>query len=213
MERALTSRHLGVPRNYRAIHIFQAGRYCRAAASRDDAEGTLSPSWAAHCSGRRSFNVAAADLQAKGAYTKAGTWAPNQEEADMIEAIVDRDERWEQSLIGKEHFLDRPFQPPGLLRSGDPKPPPSLSTPPSSPVGPILPISLLFSGTSPPPFSTEHTCVWAPAFGLLQFDECNNYRVAGWFRSRSCHLLVAGSIPAAGFSSSLMSFYRIILGI
>lgn len=56
--------------------------------------------------------------EAKGAFTKAGTWAPNQEEADMIEAIVDRDERWEESLIGKEHFLDRPFQPPGLLRSG-----------------------------------------------------------------------------------------------
>lgn len=36
----------------------------------------------------------------------------------MIEAIVDRDERWEQSLIGKEEWLNRPFQPPGLLRSG-----------------------------------------------------------------------------------------------
>ena len=50
--------------------------------------------------------------------TKAGTWAPTQEEADRIEAIVDRDERWEQSLAGKEEFINRPLQPPGLLRSG-----------------------------------------------------------------------------------------------
>ena len=56
--------------------------------------------------------------QAKGAYTKAGTWAPNQEEANMIEAIVDRDERWEESLVGKEQYIDRPIQPPGLLGSG-----------------------------------------------------------------------------------------------
>ena len=50
--------------------------------------------------------------------TKAGTWAPTQEEADRIEAVVDRDERWEQSLAGKEEFINRPLQPPGLLRSG-----------------------------------------------------------------------------------------------
>ena len=57
-------------------------------------------------------------LQAKGAYTKAGTWAPNEEEARMIEAIVDRDEEWDKSLEGREQYLDRPIQPPGLLGSG-----------------------------------------------------------------------------------------------
>ena len=36
----------------------------------------------------------------------------------MIEAIVDRDEKWDQSLQGKEQYIDRPIQPPGLLGSG-----------------------------------------------------------------------------------------------
>lgn len=36
----------------------------------------------------------------------------------MIEAIVDRDERWEESLVGREQYIDRPIQPPGLLGSG-----------------------------------------------------------------------------------------------
>lgn len=60
------------------------------------------------------------DLKAEGAYTKAGTWAPNQEEADMIEMMADRDEAWEESLVDKEEWLNRPVQPPGLLRSGAP---------------------------------------------------------------------------------------------
>ena len=60
----------------------------------------------------------ACHAQAQGAYTNAGTWVPNKEEADMVEAIVDRDERWERSLAGKEEWLKRPLQPPGLLRSG-----------------------------------------------------------------------------------------------
>lgn len=59
-------------------------------------------------------------VQAKGAYTSAGTWAPNEEEARMIEAIVDRDEAWEESLKGREQYIDRPIQPPGLLGSGAP---------------------------------------------------------------------------------------------
>lgn len=37
----------------------------------------------------------------------------------MIEAIVDRDEEWERSLVGKEQYIDRPIQPPGLLGSGE----------------------------------------------------------------------------------------------
>ena len=36
----------------------------------------------------------------------------------MIEAIVDRDEEWDRSLVGKEQYIDRPIQPPGLLNSG-----------------------------------------------------------------------------------------------
>lgn len=36
----------------------------------------------------------------------------------MIEAIVDRDEKWDKSLEGKEQYIDRPIQPPGLLGSG-----------------------------------------------------------------------------------------------
>lgn len=66
----------------------------------------------------RSAERACGGVQAKGAYTQAGTWAPNKEEAELIEAIVDRDERWEASLEGKEEWINRPFQPPGLLRSG-----------------------------------------------------------------------------------------------
>ena len=38
----------------------------------------------------------------------------------MIEMMADRDEDWEYDLIGKEEFINRPVQPPGLLRSGSP---------------------------------------------------------------------------------------------
>ena len=50
--------------------------------------------------------------------TKAGTWALNQGEAAAIEAAADADDRWEKSLEGKDQWLMRPLQPPGLLRSG-----------------------------------------------------------------------------------------------
>ncbi len=48
-----------------------------------------------------------------------GTWAPNQEEAELIEMIADKDEQWEELLKGKSAWLNRPAQPPGLLRSGE----------------------------------------------------------------------------------------------
>lgn len=36
----------------------------------------------------------------------------------MIEALAEADERWEQSLVGKEQWLNKPMQPPGLFNSG-----------------------------------------------------------------------------------------------
>lgn len=57
-------------------------------------------------------------MQAEGARTKAGTWAPNEEEAQLIEMIADKDEEWEESLKGKDAWINKPAQPPGLLRTG-----------------------------------------------------------------------------------------------
>ena len=57
-------------------------------------------------------------LQAAGVRTKVGTWALSEAEASMIELSADRDEKWEASLVGKEQWLHKPLQPPGLLRSG-----------------------------------------------------------------------------------------------
>lgn len=56
--------------------------------------------------------------KATGAYTRAGTWAASDEEAQMIEALADADEKWEKSLVGKEQWLNKPMQPPGLFNSG-----------------------------------------------------------------------------------------------
>lgn len=56
--------------------------------------------------------------QAAGVRTKVGTWALSEAEAAMIELSADRDEKWEASLAGKEQWLHKPLQPPGLLRSG-----------------------------------------------------------------------------------------------
>ncbi len=57
-------------------------------------------------------------LQAKGAYTKAGAWAASEAEASYIESMVDADEAWQKSLEGKEQWINKPIQPPGLGRSG-----------------------------------------------------------------------------------------------
>lgn len=32
--------------------------------------------------------------------------------------LADDDEKWEESLKGKEQWINKPAQPPGLLRSG-----------------------------------------------------------------------------------------------
>lgn len=47
-----------------------------------------------------------------------GTWAPTQEEAEVVEMIADKDEEWEERLKGKSAWINKPAQPPGLLRSG-----------------------------------------------------------------------------------------------
>ena len=57
-------------------------------------------------------------MQAEGAYTKLGTWAPTETDAEVIEMMADKDEEWEESLKGKGEWLNRPAQPPGLLRTG-----------------------------------------------------------------------------------------------
>ena len=65
---------------------------------------------------------ALACMQAKeegtGVYTKAGTWCFNEEERDQVERAADADEKWAASLEGKEEWIQKPSQPPGLLRSG-----------------------------------------------------------------------------------------------
>jgi hypothetical protein len=58
-------------------------------------------------------------MQAEGARTQAGTWAPNAEEAELVELIADKDEQWEELLKGKDAWINKPAQPPGLLRSGE----------------------------------------------------------------------------------------------
>ncbi len=75
------------------------------------------------CSGKIKRRWAPADvaltwLQAEGARTRAGTWAPTPEEAELIEMIADKDAEWEASLKDKKAWINRPSQPPGLLRSG-----------------------------------------------------------------------------------------------
>ena len=68
--------------------------------------------------GCRTTQMAWSALQAEGAYTKMGTWAPTDADAELIELMADKDEEWEASLKGKGEWLNRPAQPPGLLRSG-----------------------------------------------------------------------------------------------
>lgn len=53
-----------------------------------------------------------------GAHTKMGTWAVDEREAELCELIADQDERWDEAIVGKEQWINKPAQPPGLLRSG-----------------------------------------------------------------------------------------------
>ena len=47
-----------------------------------------------------------------------GTWAVDEREAELCELIADQDERWDEAIVGKEQWINKPAQPPGLLRSG-----------------------------------------------------------------------------------------------
>ena len=38
--------------------------------------------------------MASSALQAEGAYTKMGTWAPTEADAELIELMADKDEEW-----------------------------------------------------------------------------------------------------------------------
>lgn len=53
-----------------------------------------------------------------GAHTKMGTWAVDEREAELCELIADQDDRWDEAIVGKEQWINKPAQPPGLLRSG-----------------------------------------------------------------------------------------------
>ena len=52
--------------------------------------------------------------------TKAGAWAENEAEAKLIEHLADGDEKWEKTVAGRQEWINRPIQPPGLGRSGEP---------------------------------------------------------------------------------------------
>lgn len=56
--------------------------------------------------------------QSSGHFTKAGAWAASEAEARYIEQMADADEAWEKQLQGRESWISRPRQPPGLTRSG-----------------------------------------------------------------------------------------------
>ena len=49
-----------------------------------------------------------------------GTWAVDEREAELCELIADQDERWDEAIKGKEQWINKPAQPPGLLRTGMP---------------------------------------------------------------------------------------------
>lgn len=68
--------------------------------------------------GGRWREARAARAEAPGARTAAGTWAPTADEAAMVEALADADEAWDARLRGKDEWVNKPAQPPGLLRSG-----------------------------------------------------------------------------------------------
>lgn len=56
--------------------------------------------------------------EGSGAHTKMGTWAVDEQEAELCELIADQDERWDEAIVGKEQWINKPAQPPGLLRTG-----------------------------------------------------------------------------------------------
>jgi len=59
--------------------------------------------------------------QSVGVRTKAGAWAETEAEAKLIEHLADGDEKWEKTVAGRQEWINRPIQPPGLGRSGEPR--------------------------------------------------------------------------------------------
>ncbi|KAG1676463.1 hypothetical protein FOA52_002283 [Chlamydomonas sp. UWO 241] len=72
------------------------------------------------------FVVKGADLKSaqvaragsEGVRTEAGAWAADAGEAAYIEGLVDADEKWDKLMEGRQEWVNRPVQPPGLGRSG-----------------------------------------------------------------------------------------------
>lgn len=62
--------------------------------------------------------VMQAMVDGTGSHTKMGTWAADEREAELCELIADQDEKWDESMAGKEQWINIPAQPPGLFRSG-----------------------------------------------------------------------------------------------
>ncbi len=67
---------------------------------------------------KRLSMLAQALAEGSGAHTKMGTWAVDEREAELCELIADQDERWDEAIVGKEQWINKPAQPPGLLRTG-----------------------------------------------------------------------------------------------
>lgn len=63
-------------------------------------------------------HVLQALAEGTGSHTKMGTWAVDEREAELCELIADQDERWDEAIKGKEQWINKPAQPPGLLRTG-----------------------------------------------------------------------------------------------
>jgi hypothetical protein len=51
-------------------------------------------------------------------HPQSGAWAADAGEAAYIEGLVDADEKWDTLMEGRQEWVNRPVQPPGLGRSG-----------------------------------------------------------------------------------------------
>jgi hypothetical protein len=61
-------------------------------------------------------NVRSERANAAGVQTDVGTWALNEAEAAYIESSVNADEAWDNTLVEKADWTNKPVQPPGLGR-------------------------------------------------------------------------------------------------
>ncbi|PRW39371.1 CTP-phosphoethanolamine cytidylyltransferase isoform A [Chlorella sorokiniana] len=56
--------------------------------------------------------------KAAGATTKAGTWAPTEDDAKFIEMMADMEEKWQQTLLTKQEWVNKPQIPQGVTQAG-----------------------------------------------------------------------------------------------